>query len=108
MACASFLSHRFDLGWGAPVAYTIAGAVGVGRMVDRRHWLSDTMLGSFFGYAIGNTIAARSKARLAADQRRSGSSGTGSADDDDAAPLSNLYFAPMDNGAFGIGWSRRF
>lgn len=104
MACASFLSHRFNLGWGAPVAYAVAGAVGVGRMVDRRHWLSDTVLGSFFGYAIGNTIAARSKARLARDQAGGGAAPA----DSSSGATSQFYVAPEGGGQVGIGFTRRF
>jgi membrane-associated phospholipid phosphatase len=63
-ACASFLSHRFHLGPGvSPVLYALAAGVGVGRLVDRRHWLSDTVLGLFFGYAVGKEIALRSGRR---------------------------------------------
>lgn len=105
MACASFLSHRFDLGWGEPVAYAVAGAVGVGRMVDRRHWLSDTVLGSFFGYAIGNTIAARSKARLAKAQAGSPAMAPGGSS---SGTTSEFYVAPDGHGQIGIGYSRSF
>ncbi len=100
MACASFLSHRFDMQWGAPVAYAAAVAVGVGRMVDRRHWLSDTMLGGFIGYAIGNTVAARAKKRLS-----KGSDGAGSDSSDSA---NDLYLSTYVNGGMQVGFSRRF
>lgn len=105
MACASFLSHRFKLGWGEPVAYALAGAVGVGRMVDRRHWLSDTVLGSFFGYAIGNTLAARSKARHEKPQSGAGGMSPGSSPSEST---SEFYVAPEGNGQIGIGFTRRF
>lgn len=105
MACASFLSHRFKLGWGEPVAYAVAGAVGVGRMVDRRHWLSDTVLGSLFGYAIGNTIAARSKDRLQRSQSGDGVLAPGSSS---SGTESHFYVAPDGSGQIGIGFSRRF
>lgn len=58
-ACASFLGMRFDLHGFAAVPYAIAAAVGAGRMVDRRHWLSDTVLGAIYGYAAGRAVAAR-------------------------------------------------
>lgn len=105
MACASFLGHRFHMGWGAPVAYAVVGAVGVGRMVDRRHWLSDTVLGSFFGYAIGNTIAARSKARLARDQAANGGAASTSTSSGES---SQFYVAPEGGGQVGFGFTRRF
>lgn len=99
MACASFLSHRFHMGWGAPVAYAFAGAVGVGRMVDRRHWLSDTVLGGFIGYAIGNTIAPRSRARADKDGQQL------------MAPdgmLNDLYITPTTDGRLALGFGRKF
>lgn len=65
MACASFLNHRFSLGWGAIVPYSYSAAIGLGRMADGRHWLSDTMTGAVVGFAIGRTIAIRQRHRLA-------------------------------------------
>lgn len=62
-ACASFLSHRFNSQAGAVVAYTFAGAIAVGRMVDRRHWTSDTVVGWIFGYAAGKLVADRTLRR---------------------------------------------
>ena len=59
-ACASFLSNRFKLGYVEPAVWAVVGAVGVGRMVDRRHWTSDTMIGTLFGYAVGKEVAKRS------------------------------------------------
>lgn len=58
-ACASYLSRRFHLGYVTPVAYAVVAGVGIGRMVDRRHWTSDTVLGTLFGYAIGKEVATR-------------------------------------------------
>lgn len=59
MSCATFWSRRFELGWLEPVLYGTAGAVGLARMVDERHWASDTFLGLAFGYAVGKTVANR-------------------------------------------------
>ena len=73
-ACASFLSHRFDNPYVTTPAYAIATGVGVGRLVDRRHWTSDTVLGALFGYAVGKEVAQRSRERLHRDG--------GSGDDD--------------------------
>jgi len=64
MACASFLANRFHTGYVAVPAYAITTAVGLGRLVDRRHWSSDTMLGVALGYVIGKEIARRSRDRL--------------------------------------------
>ena len=75
-ACASFLGNRFSMGLAEPVVYAIAAGVGAGRLVDRRHWLSDTVLGMVFGYAAGREVALRSSRRAersTAAQARSGS-----------------------------------
>ena len=63
MGCASFLAHRFDLHLAEPVIYGYVSAIGVGRVVDGRHWLSDTVVGALFGYVVGRTISARMLAR---------------------------------------------
>jgi hypothetical protein len=59
LGCASFLAHRFDLHAATPVLYAIPIAIGAGRILDGRHWLSDTVVGAMFGYATGKAIAAR-------------------------------------------------
>jgi hypothetical protein len=51
------------MGIAEPFVYALAAGVGVGRMVDRRHWLSDTVLGIAFGYAAGREVAVRSSHR---------------------------------------------
>ena len=63
LGCASFLSHRFDLRAGQPVLYGFTMLIGAGRILDGRHWLSDTVVGGLFGYATGKAIAARMLAR---------------------------------------------
>jgi hypothetical protein len=63
MGCASFLAHRFDLHLAEPLMYGYVGAIGAGRVLDGRHWLSDTVFGALFGYAVGRTISARVLAR---------------------------------------------
>ncbi|HEX4469036.1 MAG TPA: phosphatase PAP2 family protein [Gemmatimonadaceae bacterium] len=59
LGCASFLSHRFDLHAATPVLYGFTIAIGAGRIMDGRHWLSDTVVGALFGYATGKAVAAR-------------------------------------------------
>lgn len=59
MACASFMTHRFSLGVAEPAMYGYVGAIGLGRMLDGRHWFSDTMAGAMMGFAIGKGIADR-------------------------------------------------
>src|SRR5262249_4584855 len=63
-SCASFLGNRFEMGYFEPIPYAIAVGVGFGRMLDRRHWTSDTFLGFMLGYAAGKEVAMRSLRRL--------------------------------------------
>jgi membrane-associated phospholipid phosphatase len=96
-ACASFLSHRFKNPYVTIPAYAIAAGVGVGRLVDRRHWTSDTVLGALFGYAVGKEVALRS------NERRQRESKGGSGDDEGGG----LFVSP---GAYGLlfGWQTTF
>jgi membrane-associated phospholipid phosphatase len=66
MGCATFANKRFKLGAAEPLIYAIAAGVGVGRMADEAHWLSDTVLGGVLGYAVGSEVARRSLKRNAA------------------------------------------
>ena len=95
-ACASFLSHRFANPYVTIPAYAIATGVGVGRLVDRRHWTSDTVLGALFGYAVGKEVAQRSRERLHRDE---------GADDGDAG--GELLLSSIDGGML-IGWHYTF
>jgi hypothetical protein len=100
IACASFLNNRFDMGPVVePALYALSAGIGVGRLVDRRHWTSDTVLGMAFGYAIGREVAHRS-----ADRARRSSSAAGDAA---AAALSGAYFTPTAKG-FTLGWKTTF
>ena len=96
-ACASFLSHRFANPYVTIPAYAITAGVGVGRLVDRRHWTSDTVLGVLFGYAVGKEIAQRSRERLHRD------SGSG----DDGNGGGELLLGSTDAGML-IGWHLTF
>ena len=96
-ACASFLSHRFGNRYVTIPAYAIAAGVGVGRLVDRRHWTSDTVLGALFGYAVGKEVAQRSRERLHRDN--------GAGDDDNGG--GELLLGSTD-GAMLIGWHLTF
>jgi membrane-associated phospholipid phosphatase len=62
-ACAAFLTKRYSLGIAAPLPWLVVGGVAVGRTLDRRHWLSDEVIGGVFGYAVGHEIAVRSLRR---------------------------------------------
>ena len=95
-ACASFLSHRFDNPYITVPAYAIALGVGVGRMVDRRHWTSDTILGVVFGYAVGKEVGLRSLERHGRDDDKQSATSSG-----------RLYLGGGDAGLV-LGWSKAF
>lgn len=102
-ACASFLSHRFQSRTVATVAYTFAGAVAVGRLVDRRHWTSDSFVGWIFGYAAGKLVAERTLRR----ERGSGNAAGGTAGAATTADDRGLYITTIgDRAAFG--WRATF
>lgn len=92
-ACATFFSERFELGAAEPLLYLFATGVVAGRSLDRRHWISDNVLGAAFGYAVGRTVAHRQKARL---RQRDGS-------DDGARSQPD---APSGRPLFDVGTSR--
>src|SRR5438094_343355 len=97
-ACASFLHYRFSNNYVTVPAYAVALGVGVGRLVDRRHWTSDTVLGALFGYAVGKEVATRSLDR-GERETEGGPSGNGAG--------GALFFAPDANGLV-VGWSISF
>ena len=99
MACATFLNSRFEMGIVEPVLYTVTAGIAAGRLVDRRHWTSDTFLGMAFGYAIGRQVAVRSLKRAEA-----GGGGAGAAA---AAAFSKAYVQPSRNG-LTLGWRTTF
>lgn len=65
MGCVTYWNERFDLGVAEPALYVLAVAVGLGRVADQRHWVSDTITGMLVGHAFGRVIAHRARARLA-------------------------------------------
>jgi len=90
MACATYWNKRFHLGMVGPAVYALAGAVGVGRLADKGHWTSDTVLGGILGYAVGKEVALRSLAR----QRTGGLQST------------QLYISPDLTGmTMGVRWT---
>jgi len=62
--CASFLNHRFEMGLVEPALVALVAAMGVGRLADQGHWMSDQVVGVVFGYAVGREVARRQKRRL--------------------------------------------
>lgn len=97
MSCAAFLNNRFEMGYVEPVLYALSAGIGAGRLVDRRHWTSDTFLGMAFGYAIGREVAKRSLIR----GQQGGAGGAA------AAALSGAYLNPSRSG-ITLGWKTTF
>jgi len=93
MACATYLNTRFEMGVVEPILYAVTAGIGVGRLVDRRHWTSDTFLGMAFGYAIGKEVAKRSLNRANASTA--------------AGVISGAYLNPSKNG-ITLGWKTTF
>jgi len=100
--CATFLSHRFELGLVEPALGVLVAAMGVGRMADRGHWLSDQVVGVAFGYAVGKEVARRQKRRLA--RERPGAMSTESAISNEG---SGPYIGADANGT-RFGWQASF
>ena len=97
-ACVGFLVSRYKFGPFAVAPWAVVGAVAMARTLDRRHWASDQVLGTFLGYAVGRDVALRSLRRAEnASARRD------STRDDSGG----LYFAPGVEGA-RLGWRRVF
>jgi membrane-associated phospholipid phosphatase len=101
MTCATFWTRRFDLSYAEPVIMGIALGVNFGRVVDRRHWLSDAIIGGAFGYAMGKAMADRQLSRRR--ERSADSPG----EDRDGGLLSGLYVDRM-GGAYILGWRASF
>ena len=95
VACTSYAGTRFELGAMEPVLYASAAGIGLARIADRRHWLSDTVLGVAFGYATGRSVALRQKKRLARDSREA------------RAPRGHFYTTTSASG-FTLGWTASF
>jgi len=96
VACTEFLTSRFSMGLVEPVIWAMAGAIGLGRTLDRGHWTSDQLIGAAFGYAVGRQVALRSK-RRAAQQSSARADGA----------ESGLFISPQ-SGAVKFGWNRVF
>lgn len=57
-AVATPIAQHYD----APWLYGVAALVDVGRVADRKHWLSDTVAGSVLGYVVGDWFSQRTGA----------------------------------------------
>jgi membrane-associated phospholipid phosphatase len=98
--CASFLSHRFEMGVVEPALAVLVTAMGVGRIADQGHWLSDQVVGVAFGYAVGREVARRQKRRL--ERERAGPAFT-----ETASQGTGPYIGADENGT-RIGWQYDF
>ena len=97
--CASFLSHRFEMGIVEPALVGLVAAMGVGRLADQGHWLSDQIVGTAFGYAIGREVALRQKRRLAREK--------GEAPRTEPERASGVFMGAGENGT-RLGWQSTF
>jgi hypothetical protein len=96
MSCVSFLNHRFELSVVEPVLMVLALGVGMGRVADRAHWLSDTVLGAAVGYVMGRSVAHRQRAREREAETTDGRTDGGN------------FFATHDGERILVGWRRHF
>lgn len=62
-ACISFWTYRFHLSYAEPVLWLAVAGMGVARIADQAHWLSDQLLGTAVGIAAGKYVADRSLSR---------------------------------------------
>jgi membrane-associated phospholipid phosphatase len=99
MTCASYFNHRFHLSVAEPVIMGLALGVGFGRVADRAHWLSDTVLGAAVGYFMGRAIAHRQLERNADRQGR---------ELEREERASGGIFATHDGERLLVGWRRTF
>ncbi len=97
MTCASYFNHRFELGVAEPVIMGLAFGVGLGRVADRAHWLSDTLAGAAVGFFMGRFVARRQLGRKA---EREGES--------KERDRHGGFFATHDGERLLLGWRRTF
>jgi hypothetical protein len=98
MTCAAFWTRRFDLSIAEPLILGAAVGVNVGRVVDRKHWLSDAVVGAVFGYAMGKGMADRQRGRARARS---------AAENGAPSPFEGLYVDKRGSSLL-VGWRRAF
>lgn len=94
--CASFLMNRYETRVIDVPLVALVGAMGLGRIADRGHWLSDQVLGIAMGWAIGKEVARRQLRRLDDERRPQARVKTGGA-----------LIGPSENGVL-LGWQLTF
>jgi membrane-associated phospholipid phosphatase len=95
--CASFLMNRYDAPYLDVPLMALVGAMGLGRIADRGHWMSDQIVGIAMGWAIGKEVARRQLRRLGTEREgaRAGIEGGGA------------LVGPSENGML-LGWRLTF
>ena len=104
-ACVSFWTHRFDLKYAEPVLWLAVAAMGVARIADEAHWLSDQLLGAAVGIVVGKYVAERSESRRSrGDAPESEDAGTATR----RSMRRGELLLSRDRGMTVIGWRMRF
>jgi len=93
--CASFLMNRYDARYLDVPLVALVGAMGLGRIADRGHWLSDQVVGIAMGWAIGKEVARRQLHRLAEERAST------------TTPRGGALVGPSPNGVL-LGWQLTF
>ena len=99
---APVLARRFGLAAAIP-AYALGATTALGRMEDRKHYLSDVIFGAGLGTAIGLAVAADHGSKAPAEFDAAQAAADGSPDPASVRPAFALGMTPE-----GIGLSARF
>jgi membrane-associated phospholipid phosphatase len=105
--CGAFLSDRFEMGVVEPVLAGMVLVMGIGRLADQGHWMSDQIVGGVYGYAIGKEIARRQKSRLARERREKAEGNAREATGAIREPAGSVYVGKDLNGT-RLGWQHSF
>ena len=53
---ATIVSDYYESPWASALSYGLAGLVGVGRVLQNKHWTSDVLVGAMLGYGSGSLV----------------------------------------------------
>lgn len=106
--CATFLSYRFHLSAVEPVLAGLVAVMGIGRIADRGHWMSDQFVGVVFGYAIGREIANRQLKRLARAKAAAGGPPGARLDSPSRLSWEPFVGTSARDGVVRLGWQASF